>query len=83
MSYHFTDPDGDQLHIHARLVDAATGQPLPSDEPGITVTVQDRNGWYAPVFIPLARTEELVAGIRDCARQATTPTTPVPGEATR
>jgi hypothetical protein len=82
MSYHFTDADGEQLHVHAGHVDAATGQPLPSSERGITVTAQDRNGAYVPVFIPLARVDELLTGVRGCARQAATPAAPVPGEAT-
>lgn len=66
MTFRYTDPDGDHLHI----------APLPTtDGPQITIKAED---WsygeeaigQATVRIPVDRVEELIAGIRDTARQA-------------
>lgn len=61
MTYAFTDPDGHHLDIQAET--DLDGQPV--------ITAWTR-GTFArvPVRIPLDRIEELVAGIRDTARQA-------------
>ncbi|MFI1165607.1 hypothetical protein ACH4UM_18825 [Streptomyces sp. NPDC020801] len=66
MTFHYTDPDGDHLRV----------DPFPTpDGPHITIRAED---WsygtdaigQATVLIPVDRVEELVAGIRDTARQA-------------
>lgn len=61
MTFHYTDPDGHRLELEPDT--DLNGQPV--------VTVQAR-GPYAsvPVHIPLDRIEEVVAGLRDTARQA-------------
>ena len=76
MTYHWTDPDGDRIEVSAGLVDAATGQPILSIDI-VTITVQRRHdGQAATVYSPLDRIEELIAGIRDTARQAATAQAP-------
>ena len=57
MTFEYRDHTGD--HLNVRPV-------LSSDGPGIAVEIND----CAPVHIPLDRVEEVVAGIRDVARQA-------------
>ena len=54
MTYRYTDPDGDPIEVMPAPVGAF-----------IAIRTTD-NGCY----IPLDRVEELVAGIRDTARQA-------------
>ena len=57
MSYEYIDPDGDAISVEvAQRVD---GQSV------VAVVVDS-----ATVHIPLGRVEELIAGIRDTARQA-------------
>lgn len=69
MTFHYTDPDGDHIAIGPGLCDAATGQTLLSVD-CITITITRQHGTPAGVYIPLNQVEELVAGIRDTARQA-------------
>ncbi|MFI2761364.1 hypothetical protein ACH5A3_21220 [Streptomyces echinatus] len=70
MTYRYTDPDDDIIEIGPGLRDAATGQPILNTD-SITITIQRRyDGQMATVYVPLDRVEELVAGIRDTARQA-------------
>lgn len=63
MTFHYTDPDGDQLFVepvrrHGR--------------PAISLRNQRAdNSKGAAVHIPVDRVEELVAGLRDTARRAT------------
>jgi hypothetical protein len=61
MTYHYTDPAGHHLET----------RPDTSwhDEPVVTIHAR---GQYAtvPIRIPLDRIEELIAGLRDTARQA-------------
>ncbi|MCX4849806.1 hypothetical protein [Streptomyces sp. NBC_00893] len=57
MSYRYTDPDGDRFETEADAFDDGT--------PALYVETS------GPVRIPLDRVEELVAGIRDTAHQAT------------
>ncbi|MEV5646476.1 hypothetical protein AB0L67_41550 [Streptomyces flaveolus] len=61
MTFAYTDPDG-------RRIETEPDTNLDGDQ---TVTIWAR-GEYArvPVRIPLDRVEELIAGIRDTARQA-------------
>jgi hypothetical protein len=67
MTYRYTDPDGDPITVNA------------ADVAGPVIFLKTtENGCY----IPLARVEELVAGIRDTARQAAQPTAQ-PGTETR
>ncbi|MFI6274285.1 hypothetical protein [Streptomyces sp. NPDC050988] len=70
MTFHYTDPDGDHLTISPGLADAATGQSI-LDTDAITITTRrQRDGQTASVYIPASQVEELVAGLRDTARQA-------------
>ena len=61
MTFHFTDPEGRRLELDPDT--NLDGQPV--------VTVRAR-GHYAsvPVHVPLDRVEEVIAGLRDTARQA-------------
>lgn len=61
MTYHWTDTDGHQLE--------ATPERHWDNEPVVTLWAR---GEYAtvPIRIPVDRIEELVAGLRDTARQA-------------
>ncbi|MEU1474536.1 hypothetical protein [Streptomyces sp. NPDC005760] len=73
MTFHYTDPDGDHLSIGAGRCDLTTGQPL-YPLPGknvITLAVTGLRG-NVGVYIPVDQVEELIAGIRDTARQAAT-----------
>ncbi|MFE0800103.1 hypothetical protein [Streptomyces sp. NPDC058812] len=61
MTFAYTDPDGHHLDIEADT--GLDGQPV--------ITAWTRGAFArVPVRIPLDRIEELVAGIRDTARQA-------------
>jgi hypothetical protein len=63
MTFHLTDPDGDQIHItpvHRH------GRPAVS----VRVTRLDWPEAGAAVHVPLDQLEELIAGLRDTARQA-------------
>jgi hypothetical protein len=61
VTFHYTDPDGHRIDT----------QPDTNLDGQHVVTIWTR-GTYAciPVRIPLDRIEELIAGIRDTARQA-------------
>lgn len=61
MTFHFTDPDGRRLELEPDTT--------PDGDPAITVWAR---GTFAlvPVRVPLDRVEELIAGLRDTARQA-------------
>jgi hypothetical protein len=61
MTYRYTDPDGDR-HITASP-DNHKGTPV------VTLTAEDCCD-HVIVRIPADRVEELIAGIRDTARQA-------------
>lgn len=58
MTFRYTDPDGDRLEAEADAFDDGT--------PALYVETS------GPVRLPLDRVEELIAGIRDTARQAAT-----------
>jgi hypothetical protein len=62
MTYRWTDPDGHQLE--------ATPEAHWDNEPVVTIWARGEYGTRVPVRIPVDRIEELVAGIRDTARQA-------------
>lgn len=64
MTFRYTDPDGD--HIDTTTT-RRFGQPAIS----IRVHRPDVPEASAAVHVPLDRIEELIAGIRDTARQAT------------
>lgn len=63
MTFHYTDPVGDTIDAH----------PLQHHRygPSVSIAVND-----VAVWIPVDRIEELVAGIRDTARQAATQAQP-------
>jgi hypothetical protein len=61
MTFEYTDPDGDRLEIRVAKHDADTT---------VVALVVEETGSFAAVHIPLGRVEELIAGIRDTARQA-------------
>ena len=63
MTYHWTDPDGDSLHIEPTH---RHGQPAISLH-NVRVDIE---GASVAVHVPVDRIEELVAGLRDTARQA-------------
>lgn len=65
MTYHFTDPDGDHLHV----------TPITRyGRPAINLRTERGDGHGgAAVDVPLDRLEELIAGMRDTGREATTP----------
>lgn len=65
MTFHYTDPDGDSLHIEPTR---RHGQPAIS----LRNVRVDIEGASVAVHVPVDRVEELVAGIRDTARQAAT-----------
>jgi hypothetical protein len=56
MTFRYTDPDGDHIEAEADAFDD-----------GAPALYLETSG---PVRIPLDRVEELIAGIRDTARQA-------------
>ena len=62
MSYEYTDPDGDTIRVEV----AKRGADGASPRAVAIVTGED----FSMVHIPLGRVEELIAGIRDTARQA-------------
>ncbi|MEK9524059.1 hypothetical protein MIU24_32500 [Streptomyces venezuelae] len=62
MTFHFVDIDNDSLTV----TPWAAGGPGPV----VGLIVERSNGKSAGCFIPVARVEELVAGIRDAARTA-------------
>ncbi|MFE3855285.1 hypothetical protein ACFXPN_29655 [Streptomyces griseorubiginosus] len=65
MTFHYTDPDGDHLRVE------------PISRRGIPcISIHNRANGHgtAAVHVPLDRVEELIAGIRDTARQAATHT---------
>lgn len=64
MTFHYTDPDGDHLFV----------EPVRRyGRPSISLRNQPAgNGQGAAVHIPVDQVEELVAGLRDTARRATT-----------
>ncbi|MGA4867473.1 hypothetical protein ACPB9J_33100 [Streptomyces lavendulocolor] len=59
MTFRFADADGDLLHV---------GIPATPAGPGPCIAIHSAS--HEPVHIPLDRVEEVVAGIRDAARQA-------------
>jgi hypothetical protein len=61
VTFHYTDPDGHEIET--------TPETHWHNEPVVTIWAR---GEYAtiPVRIPVDRIEELVAGLRDTARQA-------------
>ncbi|MBA4865952.1 hypothetical protein H1V43_32330 [Streptomyces sp. PSKA54] len=63
MTFHYTDPDGDGLHVEPT---ARFGQPAIS----IRAVRVDIEGASVAVHVPVDQVEELIAGIRDTARQA-------------
>jgi hypothetical protein len=64
VTYVFTDPDRDRLHITPTTR---------YGHPAINLRTERGDGQGgAAVDIPLDRLEELIAGLRDTARQATT-----------
>lgn len=66
VTFHYTDPDGDHLQIKP-----ATSH----DTPCISICTTEYTtgpGTSAAVYIPVDQVEELIAGIRDTARQAAT-----------
>lgn len=65
MTFHYTDPDGDRLQ-------ATVGSR--GKDPVLALAIVGYPSTNARVDIPLDRVEELVAGIRDTARQAATQT---------
>lgn len=74
MTFHYTDPDGDHVAVGPGITDAATGQQILSAN-CITLTVtRHRDGQTTGAYIPVDHVEELIAGIRDTARQAATQT---------
>lgn len=68
MTFHYTDPDGDHLNVDA-LGRAHTS----NGQPAVAFTI-DQPGSTATAHVPLDQVEELIAGIRDTARQAATHT---------
>ena len=62
MSYEYTDPDGDTIRVGV----ARRGSDVDEQRVVGIVTGED----FSMVHIPLDRVEELIAGIRDTARQA-------------
>lgn len=62
MTFHFTDPDGDELVIEPT---SRHGRPAIS----LRNTRRDGHG-SAAVHIPADHVEDLIAGLRDTARQA-------------
>ncbi|MFE2967548.1 hypothetical protein ACFXKC_28520 [Streptomyces sp. NPDC059340] len=63
MTFRYTDPDGDSLHVETTR---RHGQPAIS----LRNTRIDVEGAAAAVHVPLDRVEEVIAGIRYTARQA-------------
>ncbi|MEU6491112.1 hypothetical protein ABZ890_12045 [Streptomyces sp. NPDC046984] len=66
MTYRFTDPDGDALHIEPTR---RHGRPAIS----LRNLRVDIEGTSVAVHVPVDQVEELIAGIRDTARQAAAP----------
>lgn len=62
MSYHFTDPDGDELIAEPTI---RYGRPAIA-----LCNTRADNGEAVAVHIPVDQVEELIAGIRDTARQS-------------
>lgn len=70
MTFRYTEPNGNGLTVSPGIVDTNTGQPLLCID-ALTLTVQRRyDGTTATIYIPLDKVEEVIAGIRDTARQA-------------
>lgn len=63
MTYRYTDPDGDRI-------EAVFVTDHPGREPVVGINISSNGYVTIGVHIPLGRVEELVAGIRDTARQA-------------
>lgn len=61
MTFRYTDPDGDRLHA---LPEQRDGQPV------VELNIHSEGSDSLGINIPLDRVEELIAGIRDTARQA-------------
>lgn len=68
MTFHYTDPDGDELTITPT---SRYGRPAIS----LRTARQDGKGG-AGVHVYVDQLEELIAGLRDTARQAATQTPP-------
>jgi hypothetical protein len=62
VTFHYTDPDG--YHLETAAQTRADGTPV------LAILTDDPTGYAMTVHIPVHRVEELVAGIRDTARQA-------------
>jgi hypothetical protein len=62
VTFHYTDPDGYHLETATRF--RADGTPV------LAILTDDPTGYAMTIHLPLDRIEELVAGIRDTARQA-------------
>jgi hypothetical protein len=63
MTFHYTDPDGDELVIEPTIR---------YGRPAISLRNTRHDGQGAAVHIPTDQIEDLIAGIRDVRRQATT-----------
>lgn len=69
--FEYTDPEGDRLAVDPLFDD--------NGEPVIALTIPTPCD-AGVVYVPLSRVEELVAGIRDTARQAAVAPRPAPPE---
>lgn len=63
MTFEYTDPDGDTISVEVAERD---------DGQRVVALIADERRDHTTIHIPLGRVEELVAGIRDTARQAAT-----------
>jgi hypothetical protein len=61
VTFHYTDPDGHQIGADPGRV---------AETAAVSLTTWNAHGDTIRVDIPLDRIEELVAGLRDTARQA-------------
>jgi hypothetical protein len=61
VTFRYTDPDGHRIEAERGWV---------AETPAVTITTWNGYGDTIRVDIPVDRIEELIAGIRDTARQA-------------
>jgi hypothetical protein len=64
VTFHYTDPDGHEIET--------TPETDLDGRPVVTIWARGEYNTRVPVRIPVDRIEELVAGLRDTARQAAT-----------